>query len=437
MKHTIYRALALGGAVALSAGLSVGCAGGGQSSSSVDASTVKEGTISGEISFQTWSLKNDKFTPYFTDLISAFEQKYPDVKVNWMDQPGDGYEDKLLQQANADQLPDVVNVPPEYALSLARAGKLLDLKSADADVMKDYVEGGVDAYMFHGIEGAYAYPWYLGVSFNYWNKDALSTAGLDPENPPASEEDYVKAASSAADKGVALLNTVPSVGWLSARGVDVFDEDSRQFTFATDKAADMLQSYADLYKKGAMPAELLSQVDNGQPANEAFYKGTLGSIQSTPSFAGALATDAPNIVDRVSVSEPWETPQLLVQGIAVSANSKNAAAALAFAQFVTNTENQVKFVQLAKGFMPGTIEGNQSPDSFVNDSDSALMKDALKVSAATVQRAKLLYPIEMSNEMKTAVQQEVALAMQGEKSAKDALEAAQKKCNDMMADIDS
>lgn len=32
-----------------------------------------------EISFQTWNLKNDKYTPYFEALIKAYEKDHPDV----------------------------------------------------------------------------------------------------------------------------------------------------------------------------------------------------------------------------------------------------------------------------------------------------------------------------------------------------------------------
>lgn len=437
MKHLKKKIPTIAAGIALiTTSLTAGCAGGGGSAASVDPATVKDGEISGEISFQTWSLKNDRFTPYFQNLVSEFEKQYPEVKVNWIDQPAEGYEDKLLQQANSDDLPDVLNVPPEYALSLARAGKLLDLEAADADALKDYVEGGVEAYTFHNLEGSYAYPWYLGVSFNYWNTEALAAAGLDPTSPPTNYEEYMKAADQAADKGVSLLNTVPGAGFYAAHGMDVFDEDTREFTFNTPEAVKMLEEHVKLYQKGAMPAELITKVDDGAPANEAFYKGTLGNIQSTPSFADNLRTDAPTLVDKVIVSEPWETPQLLVQGIAVSGNSKNASAALAFAQFATNNDNQVAFVKIAKGFMPGTIEGNQNPD-FAAADDTELMKAALEVSAKTVQRAVLLTPIEMNNEMKTAVLQEVSAAMQGDKSAQDALDAAVKKCNEMMKEIDS
>lgn len=64
-----------------------GCAGGGSSESGVDASKVKDQEVSGNITFQTWSLKNEKFTPYFEKLIADFQKENPKVKVKWMDQP--------------------------------------------------------------------------------------------------------------------------------------------------------------------------------------------------------------------------------------------------------------------------------------------------------------------------------------------------------------
>nr|WP_254596786.1 hypothetical protein [Gardnerella vaginalis] len=38
-----------------------------------------------EITFQTWNLKNEKYTPYFTSLISEYEKSHPNVKIKWAD----------------------------------------------------------------------------------------------------------------------------------------------------------------------------------------------------------------------------------------------------------------------------------------------------------------------------------------------------------------
>ena len=73
-----------------------------------------------EISFQTWNLKNDKYTPYFEALIKAYEKDHPDVTVKWLDAPSDGYEDKLSSQAAAGELPDIVDGGNSILYGLAK-----------------------------------------------------------------------------------------------------------------------------------------------------------------------------------------------------------------------------------------------------------------------------------------------------------------------------
>lgn len=411
-----------------------GCAGGGSSESGVDASKVKDQEVSGNITFQTWSLKNEKFTPYFEKLIADFQKENPKVKVKWMDQPGDGYEEKILQQANSEQLPDVVNLPPEYGAPLAKAGKLLDLAKADKKTLEGYVDGGVEAYQYHGVDGSFGYPWYLGVAFNYWNTDALQKAGLSKDKLPTSDDELYAAAEKAAQQGVTLMNTRPDLGYLASRGVKVWDPSSRKFVFNNEDAQKLLQRYADLYKKHGVAPEMIGKADDGAQLNEAFYKGTLGGLNSTPSFASDIKKDAPSVADKVVVNEPWETPNLLVQGISVSANSKNPAAALAFAQYVTNNANQEAFVKIAKGFLPGTKEGNNDPNSFISDEDTPLVKEAIKTAASTAKKAKRLTPIELSEEMKTAYLQQITAAMQGDISVSDALDKAVEECNKLVED---
>ena len=75
-----------------------------------------------EISFQTWNLKNDKYTPYFEALIKAYEKDHPDVTVKWLDAPSDGYEDKLSSQAAAGEtarFTGKIQMPTAWTFSLS------------------------------------------------------------------------------------------------------------------------------------------------------------------------------------------------------------------------------------------------------------------------------------------------------------------------------
>ena len=400
----------------------------GSGSAGGSGATSGSGELSGEISFQTWSLKNDRFTPYFEALIKDFEGKNPGTTINWIDQPGDGYEEKVLQQANSSELPDVVNLPNDFAFQLAQVGKLADLKSADPSVLSEYVPGALESYTFDGIEGTFGYPWYLGTDVCWWNTELLAEAGLDVANAPTTLEEYFQWVETAAAKGVKLDSYMPGITDFKNSGVKVFTDG--KFTFNTDEAAALVDKFANFYKIGGMPAEALND-DTADNANM-FTQAKAGYTTATSSFVTQLTNDAPNLLGKVDCTARFETAPLFTQGVSVAAESKNADLALAFAQFVTNNDNQVAFVKIAQGFMPGTLKGNSDPSSFAGDLSDPLMKKAVGLAASQMPKAELSAPIQYSADMKTYVQQQIALAIKGDTTSKEALDKAVKYCNDAL-----
>lgn len=169
------------------------CAGGGGGGTGEPVDT--SGELSGTVKFQTWSLKNENFSPYFEALIAAFEDENPGVTIEWLDQPGDGYQDKVLSQANSNTLPDVINLPNDIAYPLADAGILLDLEAAKPELAEVYVPGAWEAYQYPGIEGTYGLPWYLGTDLSWWNGAELEKYGADINNLPTTNEDMLALAT--------------------------------------------------------------------------------------------------------------------------------------------------------------------------------------------------------------------------------------------------
>lgn len=409
-------------AIAATAALAAGCTG-GTSSEPADDQPAADGKIEGEITFQTWSLKNDRFTPYFEKLVSDFEAENPGVKVNWIDQPGDGYEDKILQQANSNELPDVVNLPPEFAYKLAQVDQLVDLKAADAELLDGYVEGATEAYKFPDIEGYYGYPWYLGTDLNWYNTKLLEEAGVDATNLPTDLDqlfDMAIKVADATDGKVKMIADVPRTGTLSSAGVEIIKDG--KFVFNSPDAVKVVERYKKAYEAGAMPPEALNADYLG---NSALYKqGKTAWTTASAGFASELEKEAPSLLP-VTVSTPriGHAP-LFIQGISVSKASKAPAAALAFAQYVTNTENQVEFLKIAQGFFPGTKEGNENPESFTSVIENELQKKATEDAAAALGDATPEYPIQFTYDMDKYLQQQMALAVKGDIGIQEALDKA-------------
>lgn len=405
------------------------CTGGGTTSSQPTSGSA-EGEITGQITFQTWSLKNDKFTPYFEKLIKDFEAEHEGVTINWIDQPGDGYEEKILQQANSGELPDVVNLPDTFAYQLAKLGKLTDLKTAAPDSLDAYVEGGLGGYSFEkeGVEGTFAYPWYLGTDLNWWNMSVMKEAGYTADTLPTSEDEWFAAAKKVAestDSKTPLISAMPDAIAIENAGITLWD--GEKFVFNTDEAAAYIDKYKELYAAGAMPSEALNNDYAGNTAM--FTQGKAGYTTATASFVGQVTNDAPNLLPELLPTQRFVTPPLFVQGVSVAKESKNMATALVFAQYVTNNENQVEFVKLAQGFMPGTKEANENPESFTGVIEDKTMAAAVELAAKQMDRARGTSVMQYTDDMKKYVGQQIALAIKGDISSKEALDKAVDYCN--------
>ena len=201
--------------------------------------------------------------------------------------------------------------------------------------------------------------------------------------------------------------------------------------FNSDDAVVELQKYIDAYAAGAMPAEALNDDYAGNA--KMFAQEKVAYTTGTASFITQLSNDAPNLLDKVTVTKRLVTPPLFVQGITVSAESKNPDLALSFAQYVTNNDNQIAFVKIAQGFVPGTIEGSDNPDSFTADISDPLMADAVKMAAEQMKEVKGTSVIQYTDDMKKYTGQQMALALKGEISAKEALDAATTYCNNNLS----
>lgn len=419
--HTTRRSVLVAGAGIGGLALA-GCGLGGGGASSEDAEKqATEGKVEGEVSFQTWSLKNEKFTPYFEKLVKDFEAKYPGTTVKWVDQPGDGYQDKVLSQANSDSLPDVINLPPDMAYPLASGKFLLDLGKVDPDLASVYVEGGLKAYQFDGIDGSFGLPWYLGTDMNWWNLAELGAFGVDESSLPTSLDELFTLATKVHQDGGKnpVVSSMPEI---------VITSTDKTFDFNTAENVAVVQKYAELYAAGAMPPEVLS---NDYAGNTTLYtQDKVLWTTATSTFATDLATDAPGLVEGTVPTPRFGTPPLFVQGVSVSGSSKNAATAVALAKFLTDDANQIAFAKLAQGFLPGTQKASADPTQFADTGDNALLKKGSEIAATSMKTAEDITNVLWTEDMKTNLTQQLSRALKGEISAQDALDAAVKYGND-------
>ncbi|MDK6689826.1 hypothetical protein QP246_10380, partial [Aerococcus urinae] len=98
----------------------------------------------------------------------------------------------------------------------------------------------------------------------------LENAGVDVSTLPETLDDMLDMAIDAAKKTngeVKVVSDLPALATLASSGVEIMKDG--KFTFATDRAREIVEKYAEAFKAGAMPAEALSGEWVG---NSASYK---------------------------------------------------------------------------------------------------------------------------------------------------------------------
>jgi len=394
--------------------------GGGSGGSSAD------GRIEGSITFQTWSLRAN-FKDYFDGLVADFEKKYPDVRVKWVDQPAENYPEKLSADAAAGNLPDVVNVSPDLAYPLAKAGVImnLDKEQASARYKDEYTPESWEGNAMPGLDGTYAFPWYLNTGPLFYNKALFKQAGLDPEQPPRTYDELFTDANKMAtqSKGkIATLAGTPSIEDFGRYGVQLMNADATRFTYNSPKGVELLTKYKELYDNGGLDPQALTMT--AQKAGQDFLEQ---KVAMNPGGANDLATfkrDAPSLYKNLGITDaPNNTGRanMYVMGLAVNQNSKHKAAAIAFAHFVTDKKNQESFAHKVAIF-PST-QGSLDEPYWTKEDGTDVGR--VRVASAKLLKGAVNYtPVVLSDEMKTILQNDVAKALKGDESPQQALDDA-------------
>lgn len=439
------------------AGLLAACGVGGSTASSAPGSGTKagncdvdsqvasgkalSGTPSGTITFQTTALKAD-FAPYFEKVISDFEKKYPGTKVNWQDDPGDStFTQRMVGDAQACTLPDVVNLNQITAYALQKSNFLVDLDKSAPGAGDEFIPSLWSSLKMPGSDGHFVMPWYWGLTgLQSYNADLMKKAGLDPAQPPQSVFDQFADAMTIAKASGGQYYAfsanpafrLPS-DWQLMK-VKITSDDQKTFTFANDpKAVEWVQKMAQLYQAGALPKDSLASSDDpvklyteGQLVWGSTNASSLRTVQSGNPAVYA-STDVSQLLD--ARGQAMEDGQL----IGVTSTSKNPVTALAFAKYLLSPDVQTAFIDDPRiQNFPSTTASLKS-DKYTKISGDDAYAQAAKLSAQLAQNAQNAFIYSWNDAVNTVVVQQVQLAMQGKKTAQQALQDAQQQANAIVA----
>lgn len=364
-------------AVSMLAGCSSGSGSSGNDSSD-DSSSGDDVTID----FWTIDLKAS-FEDYFNDLIEQYEADNPGVTINWTDVPYDDIQSKLVTAIAGGTAPDVVNMNTQMTLTLAGEGALVDLNAEATDEQKSiYIEDLWDSARIG--DSVYAFPWYASPDIMFYNQDLFEEAGMEVpktfnEALEMSEEFYNKT-------GAYLFQPDEFFNILFEEDINVLNEDGTAAAFNTDETAALLENYKEYTDKGVVPKNNWGDWDE---ALKLFESGKLAIVSSSGSSLSRIKDEAPDIYETIAVSTPLTGSNGLsrnpLMNLVVPEASDNHEAAIAFANYVTNDDNQLAFCKLVSIF-PSTTAASEDP-YFTSDMDT-LEGQASAMSAQASQTSK-------------------------------------------------
>lgn len=310
------------------------------------------------------------------EMINEFEKQNPDLHVELVD-GGANYEE-LAQKFNAalagSDLPDVIVASDvtwfNFALNDATA-PLDDLWKSENINSDSYVDTLRDDYKYG--DKHYGVPYSRSTNLMYWNTDDLKAAGLPTDRGPQTWQEFADWADKLKAKTGHAALVIPDgssyLDWYFQGMVWAFGgaySDEWKPTFSDPKTIEAAKFLQDQVKKG--------NIEIGTDPTVTFGNGNASALLESTGSLGGLTKSA--TIPFITTYLPGPGPSAATGGAGLAvpngisdARKKNA---VKFIDFMTNTENTIKFSQ-ATGYMPVRKDALDNADErkFLDDNPNA------------------------------------------------------------------
>nr|WP_217586625.1 sugar ABC transporter substrate-binding protein [Lentibacillus saliphilus] len=386
--------------------------------------------LSGEVEFMTISLR-PAFDDYLDGLKEAFEAEHPDVTVTINDVPYDQVEQIILTSASSGNLPDVMNLNKDFVKKIASMGALVNMDEAAADVKDTFFEGIWETGEIDG--SVYALPWYTTTNGLIYNPDILAEAGFDA--PPKTYEEAWEMSKVIYEKTGAYGEVIqPEMHILMPKnGISILNEDSTAAAFNIPETVELWTDYKSYYEDGLFPIDvLLKQTE----MTELYAQEKVAWWATGPQLFRYIKDLSPEVYEKSLGGAPLEgkagVQAANPMNIAVSAKSKSKDAAVAFAKFVTNAENQLEFAKEASVLPPVIDAANDEFFSQGEDSEDATERGRYYAAQALHDAMNMSLDVSNVTEINQAIEDAFVKVILEDLPVEDALAEAEATVNGLL-----
>ncbi len=310
------------------------------------------------IELEFWTLLTGNLAEALDAQVQAFNASQDRIRIVNVNQGGyNELQQKLLASIAAGNMPPITMVDYIYVPYYAQQGVFAPIDElASPEDMADFIPALLEDLSYNGRP--YALPYNRSTQGFYYNKDLFREVGLDPDQPPATWEEFREVAKILSESGV--YGTYANYSrWYFEPFVyqwgGVLNDAECNPTLDSPEVIAMAKFFQDLYHVdgyAVMPATLSGTFD--QAAIE-FINGQVGMMRQSTAIQSFIG----NSVDfdwGFAMMPAGPVTRAVTHGggnVAISAflDETRKAAAWEFVRFLTDTERSAEF-HMATGYMP-------------------------------------------------------------------------------------
>jgi multiple sugar transport system substrate-binding protein len=234
---------------------------------------------------------------YSTEYNSEGDDYAVETQVN-PTTSGGAYQ-SAISQISAGEAPEVIGLDVVQIANFAELGALRDIGSfaSNLEYREDIFESLREDFVTYN-DTTYAMPFWIDLSVYYYNKAHFEEAGLDPENPPKTWDEFL-----AANKQLTTSDrtgTASSFGgffflptaW--SNGANLFSDDGSECVINSDAGVETLEFWAKLNQSGNS-TDLVST--EWQAAHDRFVSGNASIVTSGGFALGYARENNPEMIE--------------------------------------------------------------------------------------------------------------------------------------------
>lgn len=337
-----------------------------------------------ELTFVNWATAEEATKEKIENVIKAFEDDNPNIKINSVAVPFSEIPNQLTVMTTGGNPPDIAQVDASAGVSLAAMGAL---EPADELLSQDFVVDLNTSYYDTGLyeDKHYLIPWGGGTNGFWYNKKIMAEAGLDPNNPPKTMEELesaMEAVKKLPDVVPLQYDTTPrpfstTFQWsfMATIGEEPFTTDGVQ----VNKMNDYAEWLRNLVDKGyTLPGKKLGEFRPLAAQNRLafafdapFFKGTVQSFDESITdevfYETWGVTTLPKGPDGKSFTAAGGSDHFT----AVFKASEHKDEAVKFLEYLANSDVALKDYVIPMGYLPVT---SSAVERFPELSDNPITK---------------------------------------------------------------